>query len=134
MAIGETILTLNGNVCGDLTRRTLHDGGDVVSFWLRANERRFDKSTGTWVDGKHFATRVTCWRRLAGQVYESLGKGDPVIVVGKLHTTEYESEGQRRFGTELEAFAVGPNLAFCTAQVRRTGPAAGQHGAEHRAA
>lgn len=119
MAIGETVLTVVGNVSSDLTRRTTASGDEVVGFWLRSNERRYDKETGQWRDGRSLAVRVTCWRRLAGTVGESLGKGDPVIVTGRLHTSEYVADGQPRSVPELEALAIGPNLAWCTATVRR---------------
>ncbi|PXY27454.1 single-stranded DNA-binding protein [Prauserella muralis] len=121
MAIGETLVTVVGNVCSDLSKRTTATGDEVVSFWLRSNERRFDKDAGAWRDGRHFAVKVTCWRRIAGTVGASLAKGDPVIVNGRLYTSEFEVEGQQRSVPELEALAIGPNLSWCTATVRRLG-------------
>ncbi|OZM71589.1 single-stranded DNA-binding protein [Amycolatopsis antarctica] len=121
MAVGETTLTMVGNVCSDLTRRAVGEGVEVVSFWLRSNERRFDKDAGTWGDGRHFAVRVTCWRTLAAGAFASLSKGDPVIVNGRLHTSEYDAGGQVRSMPELEAVALGPNLQWSTATVRRNG-------------
>ena len=121
MAVGETTLTMVGNICSDLTRRTVGEGVEIVSFWLRSNERRFDKDTGKWGDGRHFALRVTCWRKLAAGAFGSLSKGDPVIVNGRLHTREHDSGGQVRSMPELEATAIGPNLQWCTASVQRTG-------------
>lgn len=120
MAVGETNLTLVGHVCTDLTRRVLDDGGEVVSFRAVSNERRFDKQTGEWVDSRRFSVRVNCWRRLAVNVYASLSKGDPVMVTGRVHTREYELDGVTRYSTELDAYAVGPNLGRATAEVRRT--------------
>lgn len=120
VAVGETNITLVGNVVSDLNRRVLEDGGEVVSFRVVSNERRFDKSTGEWADGRKFSARVNCWRRLAVNVYSSLGKGDPVMVVGRLHTREYEVNGEVRYSTELDAYAVGPNLNRATAVVTRT--------------
>ncbi|MFC4000254.1 single-stranded DNA-binding protein [Prauserella oleivorans] len=119
MAIGETVLTVVGNVSSDLSRRTTASGDEVVGFWLRSNERRYDRETGQWRDGRSLAVRVTCWRRLAGTVGASLTKGDPVIVTGRLYSSEYVADGQPRSVPELEALAIGPNLAWCTATVRR---------------
>ncbi|PRX48703.1 single-strand DNA-binding protein [Prauserella shujinwangii] len=115
------MLTVVGNVCSDLTRRTVANGDEVVSFWLRSNERRFDRETARWRDGRTLAVRVTCWRRLAATVRTSLAKGDPVIVNGRLHTSTYEAEGTVRAVPELEALAIGPNLSWCTASVTRLG-------------
>lgn len=120
VAVGETNVTLVGNVVSDLSRRVLDDGGEVVSFRVVSNERRFDKQSGDWVDGRKFSARVNCWRRLAVNVYSSISKGDPVLVVGRLHTREYEVDGSLRYSTELDAYAVGPNLSRATAVVHRT--------------
>jgi single-strand DNA-binding protein len=50
----------------------------------------------------------------------SLGKGDPVIVVGYVHTSEYDDrDGNRRSSLEVRATAVGPDLARSTASVDR---------------
>ncbi|HEV7973608.1 single-stranded DNA-binding protein [Amycolatopsis sp.] len=118
MAVGETTVTMVGTVASDLIRRTTK-GHDVVSFWLRSTERRRDKETGTWVDGRQLSVRVTCWRKLAESVLTSLGKGDPVIVTGRMYTGEDET-GEPRSIPELEASAAGPNLNLCTATLRRT--------------
>lgn len=42
------------------------------------------------------------------------------MVTGRLHTRSYAVDGQRRSATELEAYALGPDLARCTADVSRT--------------
>jgi single-strand DNA-binding protein len=124
MAVGETMLTVVGNVASELTHRVVGNGAELVSFWLRSNERRFDREAQKWVDGRFFALRVTCWRKLASATHASLSKGDPVIVSGRVQTSEYEVEGERRSMPELEAYAIGPNLNWCTALVRRTPRAA----------
>ena len=50
----------------------------------------------------------------------SLGKGDPVIVVGYVYTSEYEDrEGVRRSSLEVRATAVGPDLARSIATIDR---------------
>lgn len=122
MAIGETPVTLVGTVLSDLSTRKAGDGGHhVVSFWLRSNERKRDRETSEWIDGRRLTVRVTCWRRLAETVGETLVKGDPVIASGKLYTRDYEHAGQNRSLVELEAYAIGPNLSRCGAVVSRRG-------------
>lgn len=118
MAIGETVVTVVGNVSSELADRDTHSGR-VVGFWLRSNERRYDKDAGGWRNGRSLAVRVSCWRRLADNVATSLSKGDPVVVTGRLHTNEFVTDGRSRSVTELEAQAVGPNLAWCTTTVER---------------
>lgn len=117
MAVGETTVTMVGTVISELSRRTVAKGVPITSFWLRSTERRRDRESGTWVDGRQLAVKVSCWRNLAESVHGSLGKGDPVIVSGRMYTVDVDGRG--RSALELEAFAVGPNLSRCSALVRR---------------
>ncbi|MBB3664280.1 MULTISPECIES: single-stranded DNA-binding protein [Prauserella salsuginis group] len=118
MAIGETTVTVVGNISSEVFMKDTHSGS-VAGFWLRSNERRYDKESGEWCNGRSLAVRVSCWRRLAENVRDSLSKGDPVVVSGRLYTTEFVTDGQSRTVTELEAQAVGPNLSWCTSGVQR---------------
>jgi single-strand DNA-binding protein len=48
----------------------------------------------------------------------ALGKGDAVIVVGQVYTSEYEDkEGVRRTSTEVRATSVGPDLSRCIVRI-----------------
>jgi single-strand DNA-binding protein len=118
MAVGETTVTLVGSVASELTRTT-SNGHDLVSFWVRSTERRRDRESGDWIDGRHLSVKVTCWRKLAEAVHSSLTKGDPVIVTGRMFTGGASDGEQSRPVPELEASAVGPNLNRCTAVVQR---------------
>ncbi|MBA0126423.1 single-stranded DNA-binding protein [Haloechinothrix sp. YIM 98757] len=119
MAVGETILGLNGTIGSELHRRVAEDGTESVGFRLVSTERRFDKERGEWVDGRRCVIWVTCWRRLAANVCASLCKGDAVLVTGRLYTREQDAGDVLQQTAELDAFAVGPNLARATAQLRR---------------
>lgn len=117
----ETPVTIVGTVVRELRgRRVGDDAALVVNFRMAANERRFDKVAGRWVDGDTLYISVTCWRRLAENVVACLAKGDPVVVSGKLKHREYEGkEGETRSVIEMEASAVGPDLARCGVDLRR---------------
>lgn len=119
MAIGETYVSVNGRIVTEPERRELADGGETLGFLVISTERRFDKQTGEWVDGRRFSVWVTCWRKLARNVGLSLRKGDDVMISGRLRTREYEDGGKTRYTTELDAYAAGPNLARAIADVRR---------------
>lgn len=116
----ETPVTVVGTLVSDMRpRRVGPDGTLVLNFRVACNERRFDKVSESWVDGESLYLSVSCWRRLAENA-ASLVKGDPVIVRGKLRTREWTTEqGERRSVVELEANAVGPDLARCAATVRK---------------
>jgi len=125
----ETYLTVAGNVITDPKLRTTADGLRVVNFRMASTERKLDRQEGQWVDGETLYLNVSCWRRVADGVISSLSKGDPVLVTGRVFTRGYEIDGQQRTAVELVANAVGPDLARCTAEVRRH-PRAPLSGAE----
>ena len=119
-AMRETPVTVVGTLASDMKpRRVGPDGTLVLNFRVACNERRYDKASESWVNGESLYLSVSCWRRLAENV-ASLVKGDPVIVRGKLRTREWSTEqGERRSVVELEATAVGPDLARCAVTVRK---------------
>ncbi|WP_370947700.1 single-stranded DNA-binding protein [Amycolatopsis sp. cg5] len=121
MAIGETTVTVVGNVVSDLVRQT-RDGRDVVSFWMRSKERRRDRESGLWVDGRTLSVRVVCWRRLGESVFSSISRGDPVIVTGRMSNGGAGDGGEPSAIPELEASVVAPDLNRCTAVLTRRTP------------
>jgi single-strand DNA-binding protein len=75
---------------------------------------------GTWRDGDTSFFKVNVWRGQAEHLAESLGKGDRVMVTGRLRQRSWETpEGERRSVTELEADEVGASLKWATAKVER---------------
>lgn len=119
--MNETMVTVTGNVAGDVISRRVGANEEhlLVTFRVASSERRWDKASESWIDGDRFTASVHCWRRLAEGAQASLVKGDPVVVTGRLSVREYETEAGRRYMTEIAATAVGPDLSRCTAQVRR---------------
>ena len=128
----ETNVTLVGTVITRIDRRRLNSGIPVVSFRVACTERRYDRGAESWVDAGKLYASVTCWRRLAENVHASFVTGDPIIVYGRLHTREFEKDGQLRSVTEVEASAVGPDLTRCTAALTRTKRATAGTGGEGR--
>lgn len=106
----DTQITVIGRI---VTAPTLRRVGEqeVVKFRLASNARR-RAADGTWEPGNSLYMTVNCWGRLAKGVVGSLSKGDAVVVVGVIHTSEYEDrEGNRRSSLEMRANAVGPDLS-----------------------
>src|SRR5262249_15889850 len=116
----ETAVTVVGTLVSDArTRRVGPEGRLLLTFRIASNERRFDKTSDSWVDGESLYLSVNCWRRLAENA-ACLVKGDPVIVSGKLRTREWATEqGERRSAIEMEATALGPDLSRCMVTVRK---------------
>lgn len=122
-----TPIVIVGNIVTNPVHRRVGERS-VVKFRVASNSRR-RTAEGTWEQGDTLYASVNCWNRLVTGAAASLSKGDPVIVVGDVYTTEYEDrDGNQRNSVEVRASAVGPNLAHCRATVdrlRRRDPAPG---------
>jgi single-strand DNA-binding protein len=115
----ETPLTVVGNIVNDPIRRRFGDQ-EVMKFRVASNSRRRG-ADGGWESGNSLFVTVNCWGRLVSGVGASLGKGSPVIVVGHVHTSEYEDrDGIRRSTLEMRANSIGPDLSRCIARVEKT--------------
>jgi single-strand DNA-binding protein len=120
----DTFVTIVGNVITlPEWRRVEKTSAVVAHFKVASNARRFDKDSGRWVDGNSLRVRVNCWRKLAEGVLASVMIGDPVIVTGRLYTRDWTGEdGQRRSTYEMEAVAVGHDLARGRGKFQRSRP------------
>jgi single-strand DNA-binding protein len=106
----ETPFAVVGNIVNDPVHRRVGDQ-EVIKFRVASNSRR-RTADGTWEAGNSLFVTVNCWGRLVTGVGASLTKGDPVVVVGHIYTSEYDDrEGNRRSSVEVRAVSVGPDLA-----------------------
>ena len=121
--MNETLVTVAGNVAGEPRFRVTAGGVRVASFRLASTERRFNKELGSWRDGDTVYYTVTCWRTMAENVSESVQKGHPVVVHGRLHVSSYEKEGQTRTAVEIEARSLGHDLSWGVSTFTKAGPA-----------
>ncbi|MEI6362593.1 MAG: single-stranded DNA-binding protein [Actinomycetes bacterium] len=113
--MNDITLTVVGNLVTDVELRFTKSGEAVASFRVANTVRRFDRAQSRWVDGDTHYFSVSCWRNLASNVVQSLSKGMPVIITGKLRSREVErpcgdaSHVVRYY--DIEAIGVGPDLA-----------------------
>jgi single-strand DNA-binding protein len=120
----ETPIHIIGNIVNDPIRRRVGEQ-ELTKFRMASNARR-RTDEGAWAVTTTLYVTVTCWGSLASGVGGSLTKGDPVVVVGTLYTSEYtDRDGNNRSDAEVKALSVGPDLTRCIARVsspRRSGP------------
>jgi single-strand DNA-binding protein len=129
MAQGDVIVTVVGNLTADPELRFTQSGAAVANCTVVKNNRVKNSQTGEWEDGEPDFYRVNMWRQLAENVAESLTKGARVIVTGKLASRSYETrEGDKRTVWEITADAMGPDLRWATAQVRKADRQQGGNG------
>ncbi|MEJ5945784.1 single-stranded DNA-binding protein [Pseudokineococcus basanitobsidens] len=118
---GETVITLVGNLTADPELRFTPSGAAVANFTVASTPRQFDRQSNEWKDGETLFMRCSIWREAAENVAESLGKGNRVIVTGRLVSRSFQTkEGENRTVNELQADEVGPSLRYATAKAQRT--------------
>ncbi len=106
----ETMIHAVGHVGTDVDHREVGSGTHLSTFRLATTPRYWDRAQRAYVDGTTNWLSVQCWRALALHVFESLKRGDPVVVIGKLKTQEWVRDGVRSSRFVLEATAVGHDL------------------------
>jgi single-strand DNA-binding protein len=117
--VPDTDITVVGRVATAPRLSRTDNGGQVTNFRIASTSRRFDRTTQDWADGETFWSDVECWGDLGGNVVRSISKGDPVVVVGRLWTRDYESQNGRGSTSQIRAESVGPDLRWGWAEYRR---------------
>ena len=114
-----TTTTITGNLTRDPEIRYTRDGQATTSLGVAVNRRWQNRESNEWEEATSFFD-VVCWRELAENVSESLGKGSRVVVTGRLEQRSWETEeGDRRFKVEIVADEIGASLRFATADVHK---------------
>jgi single-strand DNA-binding protein len=107
--MNEAFVTFQGWVGNEIVHRETAQG-NVANFRVGTTPR-IRRRNGDWVDGPTSWFSVTCWRTLADHVRDSVRKGDPVLVHGRLRTDVWEREdGQSSVTNVVEATYVGHDL------------------------
>ena len=117
--MNETYVTLCGWLGGDVTVRDA-GGVPVAHFRVASTPRRYQRRTETWEDGDTQWYSVNAWRALARNCDESLRRGDPVVVHGKLSARSWTNKSGVEVTTfEVEAAFVGHDLNRGTSAFQR---------------
>ena len=127
----DSTVTIVGNVTRDPEIRYTAGGAAKASFSVAVSRRWQNRQTSEWEEQTSFLN-VVCWREMAENVAESIGKGTRVVVTGRLEQRSWETEqGEKRSVVEIVADDVAPSLLFATAEVHRierSGPSEGGGG------
>jgi single-strand DNA-binding protein len=109
--MGETYVTLWGNIATDPRRMTTPGGVSILKFRLACTASRRDSQTGEYSDGVTSWYTVSCWRDLADNAAGSLAKGDPVVVHGRQVVRDWATEdGKKGTDVSIDAVTLGHDL------------------------
>lgn len=110
MARSFNQVILMGNLTRDPELRQTPNGQNVCSFSLALN-RSYKGSDGEWKEATDFVNCVA-WGPLGERVAQYLTKGRPCLVNGRLQSSNWEQDGQKRSKLEVIAqdvtFLGGP--------------------------
>ena len=113
-------VTLIGNITRDPELRYTAGGQAIATFGVAVNRRWQNRQTQAWEENTSFFD-IVCWGDLGTNVADSLGKGDRVIVSGRLEQRSWETQdGEKRSKIEVVADEVGPSVRWATAKPERT--------------
>ncbi len=119
----DAAVWVTGNVGSEVELKEFREGVTYASFRLACTPRIW--RGGQWGDDETTWMGVVCTKALALNVKSSIGKGDPVIAVGRLRTERWiDSQGVLQERLKLEAQSVGHDLTRGTSVFRKTNRAA----------
>ncbi|WP_051717194.1 single-stranded DNA-binding protein [Streptomyces megasporus] len=125
--MNETVVTVVGNAASAVEAKTTAAGHPAARLRLATTVRRYDERQGGWTDAHTSFYTVWAFRALAENLVASVTIGEPLVVQGRLRVRQGERDGQRWTSADIEATAIGHDLARGTsAFVRVTRPLPGQ--------
>jgi single-strand DNA-binding protein len=101
MAEGLNRVMLLGNLGADPELRVTPGGQAVLKLRLATNESYMDRNNVRQERTEWH--RVTIWGRRAEALGKILQKGDSLFIEGRLQTSSYEKNGEKRYSTEVVA-------------------------------
>ena len=115
----EAAVWITGNVGSEVELKEYREGVTYASFRVACTPRLW--RGGQWGDDETTWLGVVCNKPLALNVKSSVGKGDPVVVVGRLRTERWtDPQGVRHERIRLDAQSVGHDLSRGTSVFQRS--------------
>ena len=103
MSAKSNMVTIIGNL-GKPAEITETKAGTVAKFSLAVyRSGKGDEAVTDWLN-------VVCWHGLAKGMAD-VAKGTKLVVVGSIATRNYESEGVKKYITEIQAREIGMSIA-----------------------
>jgi single-strand DNA-binding protein len=113
------MITITGNIATPPERKVTPAGVVITSFRVASSQRRYDRTSGGWIDGETNWYTVSTFRGLAEHAYESFHRGERIIATGKLRLREWDNGTKKGFAAEIDADAVGHDLLWGTTRFRK---------------
>ncbi len=113
-------LTITGLVATPPRHIITSEGLPITSFRLASTQRRFDRGQEKWIDGETNWYTITAFRQLAIHAAGSIEKGQRVVLSGRLRIRDWENGDRSGTTIDIEADALGHDLAWGTSVFTRS--------------
>jgi single-strand DNA-binding protein len=118
--MNESYITVAGRVVADPESRTTRNGVPFAAFRLASTVRRMNPQTRDYEDAGTSFYNVTAFRSLGANVANSLRKGEPVVVYGRLRVNQWmRQDNTHATSVEIDAYNVGHDLSWGTTALTR---------------
>jgi single-strand DNA-binding protein len=114
-------ITIVGTIGTDPEKK-IRNGVPITTFRVASKERRFDRSTGAWVDGETNWYTASAYRRLAEHAFDSLHRRERVVLTGRLRVRNWDTGEKRGTSVDIDIDAIGHDLLFGTTTFRSDEP------------
>lgn len=113
----ETYVTIIGTVSKDPELKHTPSGAGVCRVTVVTNARKFNKQTNEWEKKPGKFWDAEAWNQgkalLADNIYNTVKKGDTVILYGELETREYTTkDGEQRKADQIRIEGIGKDLRW----------------------
>jgi len=118
--MADNSITIVGNLTRDPEIRYTSSGQANARLGIAVSRRWQNRQTYEWEERTSFFN-VVAWGDMAENISDTLGKGNRVIVNGRLEQRSWETDqGEKRSVVEVVADEIGPSLRWATASVTRS--------------
>lgn len=114
--MSEAVVTVMGRLTADPTWGHTKNRDVFANFDIAVNHGYYDRERQQYIETGSSYFSVSTFRNLAINAVESLKKGMPVIVQGRLRLVKWDSGERHGTTARIEASALGPDLSFGQAE------------------
>lgn len=105
--------TIMGNATADPTSHPQEDGSVTAKVRVAVTGRYYNSSAQDFTDRRTEFVTVFARKQLARNLLASVHKGQPLIVTGRLNTSEWTGEDNvARHSLNIQAEAIGHDLSY----------------------
>ena len=107
-------ITITGNIATEPQHKRTAAGVPITTFRVASGQRRYDRASDAWVDSETNFYSVSAFRGLAEHAFQSLRRGERVILNGRLRVRNWDNGTKSGTDVEIEADAIGHDLMWGT--------------------